>query len=158
MPELRDALEEDGFENVATYLQSGNVVLTSRLSAAKLAREVEGLVAERFGLEIPAVVRTARQIAKVVDLDPLGDVATDPKRYQVSFLDGKLDRATVAKLEQAVAGKERLVARDHDVAALNVRANVFEPGVREQLAELRHGHAPVRPEVDPSEQEHPLLH
>src|SRR5947207_9393874 len=85
MADLRASLEGAGFEGVATYLQSGNVVVGSRLSAAKLAREVEGLVAERFGLEIPVIVRTRAQLARVVELNPLGDVATDPKRYQVSF-------------------------------------------------------------------------
>src|SRR5436190_17854839 len=117
MPELREALEGAGFEDVATYLQSGNVVLSSRLSAAKVGRRAEDLVAERFALEIPVVVRTARQIATVVKLNPLGDVATDPKRYQVSFLDGKLTRNVVEKLESVAAPNERVVVSGREVYA-----------------------------------------
>jgi uncharacterized protein (DUF1697 family) len=117
MPELRAALEESGFEDVATYLQSGNVVLSSRLSATKLTREIEALIAERFGLDIRVVVRTARELAKVVELNPLGNVATDPKRYQVSFLDGELIRDVVEKLEAVAASEECFVVSAREVYA-----------------------------------------
>jgi uncharacterized protein (DUF1697 family) len=117
MPELRAALEGAGFEEVVTYVQSGNVVLESGLSAARLAREVEGLVAERFSLEIPVVVRTRAQLAKVVERNPLGSVATDPKRYQVSFLAGKLGRDVVRKLESVAAPQERFVVSGLEVYA-----------------------------------------
>lgn len=117
MPELREALEGAGFGEVATYVQSGNVVLESPLSGAKLAREVEGLVAKRFELDVPVVVRTRAQLAKVVELNPLGDVATDPRRYQVSFLDGLLGRDVVEKLESVAAPKERFVVTGREVYA-----------------------------------------
>src|SRR5919201_1609117 len=51
MPALREALEEAGFEDVQTYLQSGNVVLSSRAAPTTVARKAKGLVADRFGLE-----------------------------------------------------------------------------------------------------------
>src|SRR5262245_28482296 len=89
MPELREALEDAGYDDVRTYLQSGNVVLTSTESAKKVGRECERVIADRFGLEIDVVVRTRNELAKVVERNPLGRVAKDPKRYQVSFLAGK---------------------------------------------------------------------
>ena len=48
MPELRKALEDAGYDDVRTYLQSGNVVLTSTASPKKVARECERLIADRF--------------------------------------------------------------------------------------------------------------
>ena len=45
----------------------------------------------RFGFDVPVVVRTRDELAKVVKHNPLADVATEPKRYQVSFLDRKPD-------------------------------------------------------------------
>ena len=50
MPRLRGLLAEAGYENVGTYVQSGNVVLSSRRSPERLAREVPGLIADGFGL------------------------------------------------------------------------------------------------------------
>ena len=107
MPELREALEDAGYDDVKTYLQSGNVVLTSTASANKVAGECERMIADRFGLEIDVVVRTRNELAKVVERNPLGRVAKDPKRYQVSFLAAKPDPKLVRKLaDKAVAGEE----------------------------------------------------
>jgi uncharacterized protein (DUF1697 family) len=117
MPALRDALAGAGFDDARTYLQSGNVVFSSGLSAGKLAEECGRLIKKQFGLDIDVVVRTRDQLAKVVKLDPLGDVAVDPKRYQVSFLDGKLRRETVEKLEAVALESERFVVFGREVYA-----------------------------------------
>jgi uncharacterized protein (DUF1697 family) len=117
MPELREALTSAGFEDVRTYVQSGNVVLSSGLTPARVARKCERLIDERFGLDIPVVVRTRAELAKVVERNPLGDVARNPKRYQVTFLDGKLDPKVVKKLEAAAAESERLVVSGREVYA-----------------------------------------
>lgn len=117
MPKLRAALGDAGFEDVATYLQSGNVVLSSGDSAAKVARAVERLVEQEFGLEIPVVVRTRAQLAAVVKRNPLGKVAKSPKRYQVSFLEKKPSAALVRKLEEAAAPTERVVAQGREIYA-----------------------------------------
>ena len=109
MPDLRVALGEAGFDDVVTYLQSGNVVLSSTSSAATVARSVERVIEDRFGLDIAVVVRTRSQLAAVVRRDPLGDVATNPKLYIVTFLGGKPDARALAKLEEALAEDERLV-------------------------------------------------
>ena len=110
MPHLRDLFTEAGFEDVRTYLQSGNVVLSGPGSSEQVARECERLIADRFGLEIPVVVRTRAELAKIVQRDPLGRVAANPKRYQVSFMTGKLTAEVVRKLEAAAAPSERFVA------------------------------------------------
>ncbi len=106
MAELREALSEAGFPDARTYLQSGNVVLRSDLKPSTVAGRCQKLIAERFGLEIPVVVRTGKQLAAIVKRNPLGDVAADPKRYQVSFLDRKPDAKLVKKLEGLRAESE----------------------------------------------------
>src|SRR5262245_52665154 len=107
MPALRDALAEAGFDDVKTYVQSGNVVLSSTSRPKRIAEEIEALVAERFGLQIAVVVRTRNELAAVVRRDPLGKVATDPKRYQVSFLDAAPKPAVVRSLAEAAVEGER---------------------------------------------------
>jgi uncharacterized protein (DUF1697 family) len=62
-------------------------------------------------------VRTRDELAEVVRRDPLGEVAVNPKRYQVTFLDGELDTDTVAKIEAAVAADERVVVDGREVYA-----------------------------------------
>jgi uncharacterized protein (DUF1697 family) len=117
MAKLREALEDAGFGDVRTHLQSGNVVLSSRTKPEQTARKCERLIKAEFGLAIDVVVRTPADLARVVERNPLGEVAKDPKRYQVSFLEGKLPGATRRKLEAAVEEPERLVVSGREIYA-----------------------------------------
>jgi uncharacterized protein (DUF1697 family) len=117
MPKLREALDEADFDDVQTYVQSGNVVLSSSGTGASVARTVERQISKSFGLDIEVVVRTRAQLAKVVERNPLAKVATDPKRYQVSFLSVKPSAAVVRKLEEAAAEQERVVLVGREIYA-----------------------------------------
>ena len=117
MPALREVLGDAGYEDVETYVQSGNVVLSAGEKAAALEGSLELLIEERFGLAIPVVVRTRAQLARVIKLNPLGDVASDPKRYQVAFLRGKLPREAAEALNVAAAEPERVVIDGREVYA-----------------------------------------
>src|SRR5580765_8568457 len=109
MPALRDALEDAGFDDVRTYVQSGNVVLSSAQPPTAVARKCEKVIADAFSLEIPVVVRTRAQLAAVVQRNPLKSVAIDPKRYQVSFLAEKPSAEALRKLEAAKVEPEQFV-------------------------------------------------
>jgi uncharacterized protein (DUF1697 family) len=117
MPELRELLTGLGHEDVQTLLQSGNVVLTSDRTGAKLEQALERAIADALGVESKVVVRTARELAAVVKRDPLGDVAEDPKRYQVSFLSAKPKAAVVRELEAADVAPERVVVSGREIYA-----------------------------------------
>jgi uncharacterized protein (DUF1697 family) len=121
MPQLREALEDAGFEDVRTHLQSGNVVLTSSAKPDGVARKCEKVIKERFSLEIPVVVRSRAELAQILKRNPLGKVATDPKRYQVSFLAAKLPAKVVRELEAAAADGEQVVAIGREVYAWHPR-------------------------------------
>ena len=117
MPALRDAFAAAGFADVKTYLQSGNVVLSSGASAAKVATRARAVIESSFGLDIEVVVRTRTQLAKVVELDPLGDVATTPKRYLVTFLSARPAAAVMRKADEAAAPGERVLLAGHEIYA-----------------------------------------
>jgi uncharacterized protein (DUF1697 family) len=113
MPALRAALEQHGFRDVRTYVQSGNVVLASRARPASVARDVRTLIHEHFGLDITVLARSREELAAVVRRNPLREVATSPRRYLVTFLSGELpsrlagDLAKVATQEPfAIVGRE----------------------------------------------------
>jgi len=88
MPELRTVLAEAGFADVQTYVQSGNV---------------------------DVIVRTAEELAAVVSANPLADVADNPKRYQVSFLDVEPDPEVVERISGLAVDGERLVVLGREV-------------------------------------------
>ena len=117
MARLREALEEAGFSDVQTHLQSGNVLLSSKTKPEQTARRCERLIEDEFGLEIDVVVRTPAELARVVERNPLSKVAKDPKRYQVSFLAGPLPAAAKRKLEEALQEPEELVFSGREIYA-----------------------------------------
>ena len=117
MARLREALDEAGFAVVRTHLQSGNVVLESKMKPDQTARKCERVIEDEFGLEIDVVVRTPAELARVVKRNPLGNVAKDPKRYQVSFLAGPLPAAAKRKLEEALQEPEELVFSGREIYA-----------------------------------------
>lgn len=99
MAELRALLEELGFEHVRTHLQSGNAIFDARGEPAAVGRLLEERLEERFGFAVPVMVRTRDELAAIVEADPLGDVATDPRRLQVLFLAGPLDHDRLGELD-----------------------------------------------------------
>lgn len=117
MPKLREVFEAAGFADVATYLQSGNVVVTSRMRPDRLAARCRKLIADELGLELDVVVRTRDELAEIVKRNPLARVAKNPKRYQVSFLAKKPDRAVVERLQSLAVKSERLVAHGRELYA-----------------------------------------
>jgi uncharacterized protein (DUF1697 family) len=117
MPKLREALEAAGFDDVQTYVQSGNVVLSSPASPTAVARKCERVIADTFGHDVSVVVRTRAELAKVVQRNPLKKVATDPKRYQVSFLAAKPKAEALRKLEAAKVEPEQFVLEGRELYA-----------------------------------------
>ncbi len=109
MPTLRQCLTSDGLEDVRTYVQSGNIVVTSDEPPEGLERRCKALIAEEFGLEIAVIARTRDELAQVVRRNPLKDVADNPKRYQVAFLSSELKKEQLERLASLAGPAERLV-------------------------------------------------
>jgi uncharacterized protein (DUF1697 family) len=117
MADLRALLEDLGYEDVRTHLQSGNAVVTAADPAAKVAAAVEAAIAERTGMDVVVTVRTAAQMARIVKDDRLGDVADDPARRMVIFLPKRLSREAAAAIRAIDAGDERAEAAGAEVYA-----------------------------------------
>ena len=115
MADLRALLTDAGFADVATYVQSGNIVLTSALAGGELAAEVGALVSARFGFAVPVLARSGAELAAVIDYDPIPGAAQDPKRYQVTFLDEAPDAAVVSRLAAAASATERLAVAGREL-------------------------------------------
>ncbi|HEV8555038.1 MAG TPA: DUF1697 domain-containing protein [Actinophytocola sp.] len=100
MAGLRATCESVGCTDVLTYIQSGNVALTSPLDPARLRATLEAAIAEQLGVAPVVVIRTHRQLADVVAANPF---PTDPENVHVAFLAEALDKDQSA----AAAGLER---------------------------------------------------
>jgi uncharacterized protein (DUF1697 family) len=116
MPALREALAEQGFTDVRTHVQSGNVVLSSRhRSVDAVASAVRTLVAERFDVDQPVVVRTPPQLHAVVAGNPFPKAALErPKVLHVVFLTGtpEADAADALHTDELTRDVVRVVGAD----------------------------------------------
>jgi uncharacterized protein (DUF1697 family) len=82
MTDLKACFEANGFEDVATYIQSGNVVFTAARSAGKaLTARIERVLAGNFAYEASVVVRSDAQMRAIVDRAP-GGFGADPSTYR----------------------------------------------------------------------------
>ncbi|ASW55834.1 DUF1697 domain-containing protein [Plantactinospora sp. KBS50] len=109
MADLRELLTEQGYGDVATLLQSGNVTLAADLPPAELGSAVRLAIEQRFGMVVDVVVRTRDELARIVAGNPLADVAVDGSRYVVWFLAGPPPAAVVRALADADLGDDRYV-------------------------------------------------
>lgn len=114
MADLRALVASLGFTEVATVLQSGNVVLTAPAgtTAAAVGDRVRTALGDQAGLTTTVVVRTAGELAAAVAADPLGPVATDPSRHLLGFPDGAVAPGIGAAVAELAAPPNvvRLVA------------------------------------------------
>jgi uncharacterized protein (DUF1697 family) len=117
MGELRELLGGLGYEDVRTHLQSGNVVLSSEHSAERLQRDLQRAIASGLGVDTPVIVRSSEELVEVIRRDPFGKLATEPKRYQVSFLSAEPEPAVAAMLATADVAPERVVLSGREVYA-----------------------------------------
>jgi uncharacterized protein (DUF1697 family) len=117
MGDLRGLLESLGAHDVRTYLQSGNVVLTSTKSPPRLVQELEREIAANLGVDARVVVRTRDELADVIERNPLAGVAEDPKRYQVSFLSAEPDADVARELAGADLAPERVIVSGREIYA-----------------------------------------
>lgn len=88
MDELRTVLESAGLENVETYIQSGNVVFEAAETEEGALREaIHDAIEDRFGYDVPVLVRTRAELADIVASLPFDVPGSEGVRHYVTFLD-----------------------------------------------------------------------
>ncbi|MEP7167290.1 MAG: DUF1697 domain-containing protein [Candidatus Woesebacteria bacterium] len=83
MAQLKLFLEEQGFVNVLTYIQSGNVIVQSKLDAKTVSQQIERSLPKRFKLDssiIKVLTLTTKQLQAIVDKRPKG-FGNQPEKY-----------------------------------------------------------------------------
>jgi uncharacterized protein (DUF1697 family) len=88
MDALRAVYESLGFEDVRTYLQSGNVVFrTAKASVPALARRLEDAIEQTFGFHSDVILRTPAEMRDVIARNPFANrQGIEPSRLLVTFL------------------------------------------------------------------------
>lgn len=104
MADLRVLVGEAGGVDVRTYIQSGNVIFRATPDVARdLPARVGVAIAERFGLRVPVILRSADAVAAVVGGNPFlaSDPAVAQQELHVVFLADTPENARATRLDPA---------------------------------------------------------
>ena len=133
--ELRGEFEALGFDEVATFRASGNVIFAvdGGESEAALTKKIEAGLGEGLGYEVPVFLRSAAEVAKIAAAEPFA-------AKLVAASKGKLQVSMLAKKPSAKERKAGLaLATDEDLLAIEGRELYWLPsgGISESDLDLK---------------------
>ena len=116
MDDLRKSFDGLGFEQVMTYIQSGNVIFKAgRSSPVALGKRIESKITSDFGFSVSVILRTSSELRKTLAANPfLKERGIDHEKLHVTFLSDipaasalqKLAEFTVAPDQSCCIGQE----------------------------------------------------
>ena len=111
MADLKQCIEELGYDNVSTFIASGNVFFeTPERDAAKLEPAIERALERRFKLPITVVVRSRAEVGRIVKAIPAKWIGNESVRVYVAFLRRTRDGRKLARELRPREGVDELVA------------------------------------------------
>lgn len=116
MDELARFFEHAGCASVKTYIQSGNAVFAAAPAIALKAREsVAAAVSARMGTDIPVVLRSVADLARVVEENPFLAESQDPRVLHVGFLSDRPSPDRAASLDPGRSPPDEFVVRGREI-------------------------------------------
>ncbi len=107
MSELRALVEGAGFTGVETLLASGNVVLNSKLTGAKLEKKLAALFQEELGFTCDVFVRSGAQLSAVIATNPFKAFAKkSPSFLLVNFMRSPASASELATMKASATNED----------------------------------------------------
>jgi uncharacterized protein (DUF1697 family) len=118
MERLREVFGALGFENVKTYIQSGNVIFeTDETDDRKLAEKIEAAVEKEF-FKTSVMVRSLEEIKEAVENNPFAGEEFEDKLFHLVFLSEKLSEEKAEMLLANNSENEKFAVRNREVYCL----------------------------------------
>ena len=86
MAKLKSDLESLKLRNIRTYIQSGNVVFDSTVTASSLARKIGGLIEKQHGFRPQVFILDHNDLLTAIELNPFPEAVHHPKTLHFYFL------------------------------------------------------------------------
>ncbi|MFD2530692.1 MULTISPECIES: DUF1697 domain-containing protein [Polaribacter] len=93
MVTLRELLNDLEFQNVQTYIQSGNIILTSEQSKLEVSKRIKKGILKKFDLDIHVIVKTVLELNEIIKNYPFS--LENEKIVAFTFLDKISDKETI---------------------------------------------------------------
>ncbi len=118
MSDLKTLYEALGFQNVVTYIQSGNVIFeaTSK-SKTNVKDHIEQAIKKNYSFHVPVEIRTKSELEAITENIPFRsiNVSEDGTKVLVTFLSRRPTAVKVGELQQYVVAPEKLVVKGTEV-------------------------------------------
>ncbi|APD06054.1 hypothetical protein UJ101_00512 [Flavobacteriaceae bacterium UJ101] len=107
MKDLKHVLEENGFLDIQTYIQSGNIVLKSNfLLKSELINQIETYIERAFGFEVSVFVYTEQDWNYIIEQNPFQK--DDITKQYCTFFNDEIDQSIVVKVVKEKKENDRL--------------------------------------------------
>ena len=141
MADLRKQLASLGYENVRTVLNSGNAIFdVDGESTARTAVRIAEMLPKKLGVAAHVIVLTAVEVIDVLEANPLKEVATDPARLLVAFVQDRSVLVPLRPLMKRDWTPEAFAVGKHAAylwCANGVLASALLPEVDAKLGDVR---------------------
>lgn len=110
MIQLKAMFEALGFEQVRTYIQSGNVIFSAaKRPPADLSKKIEDNILAEFGFSSSVITRTPQEMGEAIENNPfVKESRVDPAKVYIAFLSEIPKAEAVMKLEALATKSEQL--------------------------------------------------
>jgi len=118
MEDLRSLYESLGFQNICTYIQSGNVIFECELTnMAVLKAEIEKAIEEKYQFHVPVEIRTDQELKQIINNCPFDsiDINEEGAKYLVTFLSSIPLESKVSEIHKSVSAPEDLVVSGQEI-------------------------------------------
>ena len=133
MAEFRSLLSGLGYTGVETVLNSGNAVFRAAAGTpARHAASIAAALSNRSGVDVPVVVKSAKELAAVIAESPIDAAAVDHSRFLVAFVQDDQALAALAAIGSLVMPPERFAVGRH-AAYLLCPAGILQSKAGEAL-------------------------
>ena len=112
MADCRQDLEDLGYDEVASYVNSGNLLFNGTGRSATHESRIRKALEQRYGFELTTFVRTAAQVRALATDQPFGSIAAGHTHFGL---------LTLTKLTAAEAKRVEALSNDHDTVVVQGR-------------------------------------
>lgn len=112
MAELRNMCGALGWQHVATYIQSGNILFYAQGTTSALEKQLAEAIATHFGHRVSVIVRPAAAWPLYIELNPFPEAsASEPNRVMLGLAEKPLAPDAAEKLSEYAASGESIAQR-----------------------------------------------
>jgi uncharacterized protein (DUF1697 family) len=117
MEALRLLYENSGFQNVTTYLQSGNVIFSGKeIDTNELEQKISRQIEKEFGFDVSVIVLSLDNLKRILDNNPfIKEINKDQAFLYVTFLSSKPDHYDPEIIENKIQNEEEISFSDNAV-------------------------------------------